>query len=76
MTDFKANGEGIYEVLKKQMKPYRNYFCSVEDGVYQERAVLFFISGNRPLQTLPSNLHGLPFWMDKSGNSVKEFRLP
>lgn len=54
MADFKANGEGIYEVLKKQMEPYRKYFCSVKDGVYQEGAVLFFISGNRPLYSLPS----------------------
>lgn len=54
MADFKADGEGIYEVLKKQMEPYCKYFCSVKDGVYREGAVLFFISGNRPLQTLPA----------------------
>lgn len=53
MTDFKANGEEIYKILKKEMEPYREYFCSIDNDIYQERAVLFFISGNRPMKSLP-----------------------
>lgn len=52
MVDFKEKGEEEYALLKKQIKPYRKYFCSVKDGEYHEGAILLFISGERPKQTL------------------------
>lgn len=53
MADFKADGERLYEVLKKKMQPYKKYFCRLENGFYKPGAILFFISGDRPLATLP-----------------------
>ena len=53
MVDCKVEGEEIYRLLKEQMAPYRKYFCGLEDGVYKEGAVLFFLSGDRPMKSLP-----------------------
>ena len=53
MVDCKTDGEKIYEVLKEQMNPYQKYFCSVENGEYTESAILFFLSGERPMKSLP-----------------------
>lgn len=53
MVDCKTNGEKIYEVLKKQLDPYKKYFCSVDKGIYTESAILFFLSGERPTESLP-----------------------
>ena len=35
------------------MEPYKEYFCSVDNGEYKEGAVLFFLSGDRPKNSLP-----------------------
>ena len=53
MVDFKQQGEEIYRLLKEITKPYREYFCRMEDGEYKEGAILLFISGDRPMRTLP-----------------------
>ena len=53
MVDCKAQGEDMYQVLKKQVEPYRRYFCSVTDGEYKEGAILLFLSGDRPKESLP-----------------------
>ncbi|WP_459188308.1 hypothetical protein ACGE0T_19875 [Parabacteroides sp. APC149_11_2_Y6] len=53
MVDFKEKGEEAYVLLKKQMEPYKDLFCSVEDRVYKEGTILLFISGDRPKKTLP-----------------------
>ena len=53
MVDCKAQGEEMYKLLKKQMEPYKEYFCSVDNGEYKEGAVLFFLSGDRPKNSLP-----------------------
>ena len=34
MVDCKAQGEEMYKLLKKQMEPYEEYFCSVDNGEY------------------------------------------
>jgi len=52
MVDCKTNGESMYPVLKKQMEPYKELFCSIENGVYKEGAVLFFLSGDRPRKSM------------------------
>lgn len=52
MVDCKSNGEEMYPILKKKMEPYKEYFCSIENGVYKEGAILFFLSGNRPIDTV------------------------
>lgn len=61
MLDFKSDGEELYEVLKKEMKPYEKYFCRLENGFYIPGAILFFISGNRPLITLPAESNRIAF---------------
>ena len=61
MADFKANGEGIYEVLKKQMEPYRKYFCSVKDGVYRKEQSCFLFPGIVRYIPCLRNLYGLLF---------------
>lgn len=53
MVDCKTSGEEMYPVLKAQMEPYKELFCSVSDGTYKEGAVLFFLSGDRPMLSLP-----------------------
>ena len=53
MVDCKTSGEEMYPVLKKVLEPYKDLFCSVNDGEYKEGAILFFLSGDRPLETLP-----------------------
>ena len=61
MVDCKAQGEEMYKVLKKQMEPYKEYFCSVENGEYKEGAVLFFLSGDRPAKSLPKETSRFTF---------------
>jgi len=53
MLDFKKNGEDIYALLKQKIEPYKDLFCRLENGVYHEGSILLFISGDRPLKTLP-----------------------
>ncbi len=54
MLDFKEQGEDIYRLLKEQIEPYKEYFCRLENGEYKEGPILMFISGDRPMQTLPN----------------------
>lgn len=61
MVDCKTNGEDIYKVLKQQMEPYKELFCSVDNGAYKEASVLFFLSGNRPAKTLPAETSRFTF---------------
>ena len=52
MVEFKSDAEELYKTLKVKLEPYRKYFCTLEEGVYREGAVLLFISGKRPVHTL------------------------
>ncbi|MCD8041557.1 MAG: metallophosphoesterase [Tannerellaceae bacterium] len=52
MLDCKTNGEEMYPLLKKQLEPYKEMFCMVEENEYREGAVLIFISGDRPRKTV------------------------
>lgn len=52
MVDCKEKGEAMYTVLKEQMAPYKDLFCSVDNGQYKEGPVLFFLSGDRPKKSL------------------------
>jgi len=61
MVDFKTNGEEAYPVLKKELEPYKELFCSVENGIYKERAVLLFISGDRPIESLSAETTRITF---------------
>ena len=61
MVDCKAQGEEMYKVLKKQMEPYKEYFCSIENGEYKEGGVLFFLSGDRPAKSLPKETSRFTF---------------
>lgn len=61
MVDCKEKGEEIYSLLKKQIEPYKEYFCSVDNGEYKEGAILFFLSGDRPKKTLPKETSRFTF---------------
>lgn len=61
MVDCKTPGEAMYPLLKQQMEPYRRYLCAVEDGAYKEGAVLFFLSGDRPKESLPKETSRFTF---------------
>lgn len=61
MVDCKAQGEEMYKLLKKQMEPYKEYFCSVDNGEYKEGAILFFLSGDRPKNSLPKEASRFTF---------------
>ena len=71
MVDCKTNGEELYPVLKKITEPYRQLFCSVTDGVYKEGAILLFLSGNRPFQTLPNETSRYVFLDGRVGDLSK-----
>ena len=53
MVDCKTSGEEMYPVLKRILEPYKELFCSIDNGEYKEGAILFFLSGSRPHETLP-----------------------
>lgn len=53
MVDCKTNGDEMYPVLKAQLEPYKDLFCLVEEGTFKEGAILFFLSGDRPMNSLP-----------------------
>ena len=61
MIDCKSNGEEMLPVLKKKLEPYRYLFCSLESGKYKEGAVLLFLSGDNPRQTILSSEDGYIF---------------
>lgn len=61
MVDFKQNGEEIYRLLKKMVEPYREYFCRMDNGEYREGAILLFISGDRPMRSLPEESTRIAF---------------
>lgn len=52
MVDFKTKGEKTYRLLKKQLEPYKELFCAVEQGEYRAGPILLFISGERPQKTM------------------------
>ena len=61
MVDCKTNGDAMYPVLKAQLEPYKDLFCSVEEGTFKERSVLFFLSGERPMTSLPPETTRITF---------------
>lgn len=61
MIDCKSDGEEMLPVLKKQLEPYRHLLCSLENGKYKEGAILLFLSGNNPRQTILSSEDGYIF---------------
>ncbi len=61
MVDFKSEGEATYELLKKELEPYKELFCSVENESYKEGPILLFISGNRPEKSLPKETSRIAF---------------
>lgn len=69
MVDCKEKGEEIYALLKQQIEPYKHYFCAVEQDNYREGAILFFLSGDRPMQSLPKETDRFTF-LDGKLNEV------
>ena len=61
MVDCKTSGEEMYPVLKKIMEPYKEVFCSINNGEFKEGAVLFFLSGDRPFESLPGETSRFTF---------------
>ena len=67
MVDFKEDGERLYALLKRAVEPYREYFCRVEQGRLVKGAILLFISGNRPMRSLPQESERVAFLDGKIG---------
>lgn len=61
MVDCKTNGEEMYPLLKQQLELYKDLFCAMEDGEYKEKAILLFISGDRPIKSISSETNRIAF---------------
>lgn len=61
MIDCKSDGEEMLPVLKKKLEPYRSLFCTVENGKLKKGAILLFLSGNKPYQSILSAGEGFIF---------------
>lgn len=61
MVDCKTDGEAMYPVLKKKLEPYESLFCHEKDGKLQESAVLFYLSGRSPNETIAADTNRFIF---------------
>jgi glycerophosphoryl diester phosphodiesterase len=52
MIDIKADAEGSYAVLKKQLKPFKKTLTLYKNGKKKQGAVTIFLSGARPIETV------------------------
>lgn len=52
MLDIKTDAEATYQVLKKQLAAFQSMITYWENGIMQKRALLIFLSGNRPIETV------------------------
>ena len=61
MVDCKTDGEAMYPVLKKKLKPFESLFCHEKDGKLQESAVLFYLSGKSPRKAIAAETNRFIF---------------
>lgn len=52
LVDIKADGPGVYEELKKELRPYDSWLTHYKNGKVQKRAVTVILSGERPTAVL------------------------
>jgi hypothetical protein len=52
MIDIKAQGDAVYQVLKKQLAPYENLLTQYTNQGINYRACTVFLSGDRPFSAL------------------------
>lgn len=52
MIDIKADGEAVYAMLKKQLKPFEKMLTTHKNGKKKQGAVTIFLSGNRPMEVV------------------------
>lgn len=79
MVDCKTNGEELYPELKKILEPYKTYFCSVDNGQYKDGAILLFLSGSRPMKSLPEEQTRFVFLdgkIDEMGQNIPASLMP
>lgn len=79
MIDCKTSGEEMYPLLKQELEVYQDLFCRLQDGQYQEKAVLVFISGDRPLKTVSSETDRLVFLdgkIEELGKNIPQTLMP
>lgn len=55
MIDIKADGEGTYAVLKKQLESFTEMLTKYENGQKKQGAVTIFLSGERPIETVKAD---------------------
>ena len=55
LIDFKADGEKIYPVLKRQLEDYKEMLCGIHDGSHQMRAIQIVISGACPRKLIEND---------------------
>jgi hypothetical protein len=59
LIDFKASGEQIYPVLKRQLEDYREMISGFHDEKYEQRAIQIVISGACPRAMIKSDTNRL-----------------
>jgi hypothetical protein len=52
MIDIKTDAEATYQVLRSQLSDYQSIISYWQDGKIKKGALLVFLSGNRPIETV------------------------
>ena len=79
MVDCKTDGEAMYPVLKKKLKPYESLFCHEKDGKLQESAVLFYLSGRSPRKAIAAETNRFIFLdgtIEDLGKGIPATQMP
>lgn len=79
MVDCKTDGEAMYPVLKKKLKPYESLFCHEKDGKLQESAVLFYLSGKSPRKAIAAETNRFIFLdgtIEDLGKGIPAAQMP
>ncbi|MEO1261032.1 MAG: hypothetical protein AAFZ15_19685 [Bacteroidota bacterium] len=73
MIDVKTNASTLHEFLKKHLAPYRRFLLTYDHQSYCENAITIFLSGERPLKTLPYEDELFLFLDGRSSDIGKSF---
>jgi glycerophosphoryl diester phosphodiesterase len=61
LVDIKADGPGVYEELKRELRPYEASLTHYSDGKVETRALTVILSGERPTQVLDAEKSRVAF---------------
>lgn len=57
ILDIKTEATATYEVLKKQLEPFYSMLSSWENSIEEKKPVKIYLSGNRPIKSVVSELN-------------------